>query len=158
LYLPNTNDVGVVLLDKPVKKLGYAKLPTLGYLDNLAAKRGLQDVTFTSVGYGLNEIKPQYVSLRIRYKALSHLVDLRSALTDGYNLHVSNNPGNWAKGAASGGTCFGDSGGPVFYSNTNIVVAVTSFGMNNNCKGADYSYRVDTGAARSFLGQFVTLP
>lgn len=154
----NTNDVGVVVLDTPVTDRGLGVLPTLGYLDDLATRRGLQDETFTAVGYGLNEIKPQSISLRTRYKAVSHLVNLRSALTDGYNLHTSNNPGNWIKGAESGGTCFGDSGGPVFYSNTNIVVAVTSFGMNNNCKGADYGYRVDSDAARAFLDDFVTLP
>ena len=35
----------------------------------------------------------------------------------------------------TGGTCFGDSGGPQFLSNTNVVVAVTSFGLNGNCAG-----------------------
>jgi len=158
IYLPNTNDVGVILLDTPVTNKGYGLLPTLSYLDKLATQRGLQDVTFTSVGYGLNEVKPRSVSLRTRFKALSHLVNLRSHLTDGYNLHTSNNGGNWAKGDASGGTCFGDSGGPVFYAQTNIVVGVTSFGMNNNCKGADFSYRTDSDAARGFLSQFVAVP
>ncbi len=158
LYLPNTNDVGVVLLDTPVNDRGFATLPEIGYLDGLATRRGQQDVTFMPVGYGLNEVKPRDVSLRTRYKAVSHLVNLRSALTDGYNLHTSNNPGNWSKGDASGGTCFGDSGGPVFYSNTSIVVAVTSFGMNSNCKGSDYGYRVDTAAAQSFIGLYVALP
>lgn len=158
IYLPNTNDVGVVVLDEAVTDRGFAALPTLGYLDGLATRRGKQDLTFTDVGYGVNEVKPQSISLRTRYKAVSHLVNLRSHLTDGYNLHTSNNPGHWVKGAESGGTCFGDSGGPVFYSNTNLVVAVTSFGMNNNCKGADFGYRVDTNAARDFLKTYVSLP
>ncbi len=158
LVMGNTNDVGVVVLDTTVTNRGYGVLPPLGYLDDLAIQRGLKDVTFTDVGYGLNEVKPQNVSLRTRYKALSHLVTLRSALTDGYNLQTSNNPGNWVKGSESGGTCFGDSGGPVFYSNTNLVVGITSFGMNNNCKGADWSYRTDSDAAREFLDDYVTVP
>ncbi len=43
----------------------------------------------------------------------------------------------------TGGTCFGDSGGPNFLNDTNIVVAVTSFGLNGNCKGTGWGYRVD---------------
>ncbi len=148
---PNTHDVGVVILDTPVTDKGFGVLPAAGFLDGLATERGKQDVTFTDVGYGLNEIKPEFISLRARYKAVSHLVNLRSALTDGYNLHTSSNPGNWSKDAESGGTCFGDSGGPVFYSSTNIVVAVTSFGLNSNCKGADFAYRVDTADSLSFI-------
>ncbi len=158
LYLPNTNDVGVVLLDTTVTDRGFAALPPLGYLNKLANKRGLQDVTFTDVGYGINEVKPESISLRIRFKAVSHLVNLKSALTDGFNLQTSNNPGNWVKSAESGGTCFGDSGGPVFYSNTNMVVAVTSFGLNNNCKGTDFGFRIDTESARAFLGAYIPLP
>ena len=49
-------------------------------------------------------------------------------------------------GGGRGGTCSGDSGGPLFYpSNTNQVVAVTSFGKTNpnDCVGNDYAYRVD---------------
>lgn len=154
----NTNDIGVVVLDDPVNVPTYGLLPAAGYLDHLATERGKQDVTFTAVGYGRNEVKPHDVSLRTRYKAVSHLVTLRSALTDGYNLQTSNNPGHWVKGSESGGTCFGDSGGPVFYSNTNLVVGITSFGMNNNCKGADWAYRTDSDAARAFLDGYVALP
>ncbi len=84
--------------------------------------------------------------------ATSKLVNLRSALTKGYNLHTSNNPG---KGhGTSGGACFGDSGGPVLYNDE--IVAVTSFGLNYNCKGADFAYRVDTDWAQAdFLDDYL---
>jgi hypothetical protein len=36
-------------------------------------------------------------------------------------------------GGGSGGTCFGDSGGPVLLGDTNIVLGVNSFVTNNNC-------------------------
>jgi hypothetical protein len=158
-FLPNTNDVGLVLLDHGVKMGTYGALPKIGFLDMLAKRRGLQYVDFVDVGYGINEIKPQSISLRTRFKATTRLVNLTSALTDGYNLQTSNNPGHWVKGGdESGGTCFGDSGGPVFYGHTNVVVAVTSFGLNNNCKGVDFGYRTDTSAAQDFLEDYVTLP
>jgi len=86
-------------------------------------------------------------------KATSTLVNLRSALTDGYNLHTTNNPGKGnGRGNASGGTCFGDSGGPVFHpANSNQVVGITSFGLNQNCKGADFAFRTDVNGVSSWI-------
>ena len=153
LTLPNSHDVGVVILDTPVADKGLAVLPAEDFLDQLSTQRGLQERNFTVVGYGLQSVKPEQSSLRARFVATTMLVNLRSALTDGYNLHLSSNPGNW-----SGGTCFGDSGGPVFYGNTNMIVAVNSFVLNENCKGSGFGYRVDQESAREFLGDFVSLP
>jgi secreted trypsin-like serine protease len=56
----------------------------------------------------------------------------------------------------TGGTCFGDSGGPTFDISTpaladeNIIVAVTSFGLNYNCN-ASGSYRIDQPEDLAFL-------
>ena len=56
--------------------------------------------------------------------------------------------------AASGGTCFGDSGGPTFdNTNSNLIVAVTSFG-NNNCTGHGGVYRLDEPDDQTFLAGF----
>jgi hypothetical protein len=153
LTLPNTHDVGVVLLATEVNDKGFAVLAQEGFLDSLATQRGLQGISFTVVGYGLQSVKPTLGDDPMRYVATTKLVNLRSALTDGYNLHFSSNPGHW-----SGGICFGDSGGPVFYGTTNIVVAVNSFVMNQNCKGSGFGYRVDQDSARDFLEDFVLLP
>ncbi len=150
---PQIWDVGVVILDQPVVMDTYGRLPTTGFLDQLATRRGTQDVSFTVVGYGLQEQKPTLVSLVERWVGEAHLVNLRNSLTDGYNLMTSNNGGHW-----SGGTCSGDSGGPILYSNTNIVVGINSFGVAPWCKGNDYSYRTDTSYTRDFLGQFIALP
>jgi secreted trypsin-like serine protease len=86
---------------------------------------------------------------RSRLKANVRLINLRSALTDGFNIHHTNAPGT------GGGTCFGDSGGPVFTPGTSTIVAVTSFVFNQNCAGGGGAYRVDTAGAHSFIGQFV---
>ncbi|MBI4874125.1 MAG: trypsin-like serine protease [Acidobacteria bacterium] len=154
LTIPNTHDVGVVILDKKVRSKVYGQLPTLGALDGLATQRGLQEVSFTVVGYGLQGVKPEYLSARERYRGVTRIVNLGSALTDGYNIQFSNNPGNW-----SGGTCFGDSGGPNFMGDTNIVAAVTSFGLNQNCAGTGFGFRTDITETRSFLASYgVSVP
>jgi hypothetical protein len=149
---PNTYDVGVIVLDEPVYMDTYGQLPDIGVLDMLATKRGLQDRIFTVVGYGFQSIRPFFQVEVVRYKATSMLVNLRSALTDGYNLHTSNDPG---KGQGTGGSCFGDSGGPVFFDDTNVVAAVVSFGLNDNCKGADFGYRMDIPESQDFVCSFL---
>jgi hypothetical protein len=58
---------------------------------------------------------------------------------------------------SSGGTCFGDSGGPHFLGTTNIVVSLTVTG-DRFCRSTDVTYRTDTDSARSFLKDFVSLP
>jgi Trypsin len=142
LTLPNTHDVGLVILDQPIELSEYGVLATAGSLDQLATRRGVQDVTFTVSGYGLvhKTQKKGNLSYRERFEALSRLTNLRSALNgNGFNLQTNGN------GTGYGGTCNGDSGGPVFYGGftSNLIVAVTSFGLNSLCRGADFAYRTD---------------
>ena len=143
---PNTHDVGLVILDQPIAASKYAaqftSFPALaapGSLDSLARRRGQQDVTFTASGYGLSLQNPvKVVSFRERLTATEKLNNLGSHLTDGYNVQTSSSPGN-----GRGGTCDGDSGGPLLYSSTDTIVAVNSFGLNGNCRGNDFMYRID---------------
>lgn len=154
---PNTSDIGIVVLDKRVRSSTYGTLSSIGFLDGLATARGTKSVTFTVVGYGLQEIVPNFQADLERWKASSQLVELSSALTDGFNLHTSSSPGNGTGDGTTepGGTCFGDSGGPVFYGNSNVIVAVTSFGLNANCVGADYAYRTDLASSQAFINSFL---
>ncbi len=144
LFLPDTHDVGLVILDQRIRLPEYGQLPTAGLLDDLATARGTQDTIFTASGFGLSRrTTPQDplpdLSFRERLMATSTLVDLESALTDGFNLATNGN------GDDRGGTCSGDSGGPVFLGgpSSNRIVAVTSFGLNALCRGTDYAYRLD---------------
>ena len=137
---PDTHDVGLVILDQPIQLDEYGVLAAPGSLDELDTQRGHQELTFTSSGYGLTESNPVHVtSFRERLMAESRLTNLRSHNTDGFNLQTNGN------GSDRGGTCSGDSGGPVFYGGfeSNTIVAVTSFGMNAYCRGVDFSYRTD---------------
>jgi hypothetical protein len=142
--LPNTHDIGLLILDQPISLSEYGQLAEAGSLDQLATQRGLQDLIFTVSGYGLTyKNQPQNgkanTSFRERLEALAHLVNLNSAINAGFNLQTGGN------GTGEGGTCNGDSGGPVLYGgfDSDIIVAVTSFGLNALCRGTDFAYRTD---------------
>ncbi|HEY0685403.1 MAG TPA: trypsin-like serine protease [Steroidobacter sp.] len=146
---PNTRDAALLILDDPIILSEYGVLAAAGSLDELATRRGRQAITFTVSGYGLSYINPAKTeSFRERLMATSQLVNLRSALTGGFNLQTTNNVG------IGGGTCFGDSGGPVFYGGTssNIIVGVTSFGLSSQvCAGVDFAYRTDQEELIEFI-------
>lgn len=142
------HDVGLVILDQPIELDEYGALAVAGSLDDLATRRGHQELTFTASGYGLSYSSPVAVeSFRERLMAESRLTNLNSAITDGFNLQTNGN------GLGRGGTCSGDSGGPVFYGGfeSNTIVAVTSFGMNAYCRGVDFAYRTDTEAVLAWI-------
>jgi hypothetical protein len=121
--------------------LGHATLAPLGYLDSLATKRGQQDVTFTSVGYGVVDASPAGVAAPfVRLDGtmqLEHLTDI--------DLFTTAAAGN---GTGGGATCVGDSGGPVF--SGNYVVALISAGTKY-CNGKAADFRLDTVEAQSFI-------
>jgi secreted trypsin-like serine protease len=149
-------DLGVVVLDKSVKMKKYGTLPTQDVLDKLATQRGTQDVTFTAVGYGLQESFPDAASWkennqRVRMLARPHLLQINTGFTGDFSLLLSNN-------ANTGGTCFGDSGGPNFIGDTNVVGAVTSYGINGNCAGTGGVYRVDRADDLNWLATFGVTP
>jgi len=150
---PEIQDVGVAILDQPISLSEYGELAAVGSLDHLYDRqRGEQDVTFTVSGYGLSYSSPVGVeSFRSRLMAESKLVNIKAGLNAGFNLQTIGN------GGGRGGTCSGDSGGPVFYpADTNIVVAVTSFGLNAYCRGTDFAYRTDTQAVHDWLQSVLT--
>lgn len=141
---PNTRDVGLVILDQAISLAEYGQLPQPGALDGLGTARGTKDTIFTVSGYGLSLRTQEHsavpnLSFRERLMARSTLVNLNSALNDGFNLQTQGN------GSGRGGTCSGDSGGPVFLGgfDSNLIVAVTSFGLNALCRGTDFAYRID---------------
>ncbi len=149
-------DLGVVQLGAPVVKATYGELPTLNELDTLATQRGQQDVTFTAVGYGLQKSFPlqaswKNVALRTRMVASPKLNQINTGFVGDFALLLSNN-------AATGGTCFGDSGGPNFIGTSNVLAGVTSFGLNRTCAGTGGVYRVDRADDLAWLATFGITP
>lgn len=149
LTIPQTSDVGLVtnLEWAGAVPTEFGELADVGYLDDLSLAGGKGNVQFTVVGYGLQSVKPVQSADKTRMIGTVSLVNLKSALAGGWNLHYSNNPGQGHGG--SGGTCFGDSGGPVIHDG--VIVAVNSFVLNANCQGAGFGYRVDTQYAQTFI-------
>jgi V8-like Glu-specific endopeptidase len=149
-------DLGVIVLDTQVSGISPASLPTQSLLDQLGPTE-LSRATLTGIGYGISERqsdggggKPgtDFSSGGTRNAAQETVTSLGSDL-----LRVR------MQGNAE--ICLGDSGGPSLFGNSTLVagIAVLQFsGAGGECRSDPWYQRVDTPAARAFIGQFVTLP
>lgn len=141
-------DLGVVVLDKPVKMKTYGKLPALGANRVYSDANPGESARYTAVGYGLQRINPVFVEAeRVRMFASPHRIQIDGGIVGDFSLLLSNN-------ASSGGTCFGDSGGPNFIGTSNVIGGVTSFGLNGTCGGTGGVYRVDQPDDLNWLATF----
>ena len=146
-------DLGVVVLDEPYVLPTYGALPSLNQLDALRTQRGQKDLTFTAVGYGLQRSFPDAAtwkneSKRVRMVATPKLLQVNTGFTGDYSVLLSNNTN-------TGGTCFGDSGGPNFVGDSNVVGGVTSFGMNPTCGGTGGVFRMDRDWSLDWVNSFL---
>lgn len=138
-YDPNAfflHDLGVVELSAPIDRGGFGALPEEGELSDLP-----KHAEMTAVGYGLQKSFPDAAAwrdqaVRIRMVARPRIMKIDTGFVADFAFETS-------FGANRGGTCFGDSGGPVFIGSSNVVGGVTSFGTTFTCKGHNGAYRVD---------------
>ena len=154
-YDPNafyTHDLGIVVLDQPLNLEEYGELPELNSLDELRTGRSTR---FDSVGFGLQRAHGpgaswRDIANRVRMVAHPFLLQLnigRPLIRD-FAMLLSNN-------SNTGGTCFGDSGGPNFLAGTLTLAAVTSFGTNWACGGTGGVYRIDRADDLEWIGSFL---
>jgi len=141
--LPDTHDLGVVVLEAPVDLDRYASLAPVGALDS--ADRGRLD----AVGYGIQQFKPFVIQEKIRMYATPTIAPLNLKGAGDFIVATTSRANN------GGGICFGDSGGPMLLPGTDQITAVVSLLQTRVCKGFDYSYRVDTLEAHEFIEGFL---
>jgi hypothetical protein len=146
------HDLGVLRLSEPVNLPEYGQLPTLGLLDELYAENKHQP--YTAVGYGLEGSGPKTsFGGDTRRRAELRLVNLNGVLGAGKGTSAK-----FSSNANTGGTCFGDSGGPIFVDDTTTLVAVVSFGTSTTCSGTSGAYRLDQADDLAFLASFGITP
>ena len=145
-------DVGIVVLTEPVPAGvvdEYVALPAAGAVDALPNKAALD-----YVGYGVQAQitgggPPVWTGLRNRLYAPGQLVSGKFVHSDEF-IRASLNPGG-----GTGGTCFGDSGGPVLPGGGDVALGVNSYVTNSNCSGVGYASRVDIPDVLDWIDGFL---
>jgi hypothetical protein len=146
-------DLGIVELDRGSGPGPYATLPKKDAFDAYKGKSRIKKVTFTSVGYGLQKAFPDAaawkdVAVRERMVAHPKLIALNTGSTGDFSLRLSNN-------TTTGGTCFGDSGGPNFLGTSLVIAGVTSYGNNSTCAGTGGVFRTDRSWSLDWINGFL---
>lgn len=147
----NPHDIALLILAEPVTDITPAQLPTANFLDELKAAGLLrtksEGAQFTLVGYGGTlEWPPPSISYddlrRVAYSEYKALMPVW--------LHMAQNVKQ-----GNSGTCYGDSGGPAFWTNadgTEVLVGITSWG-DAQCVATSFNYRVDLPGSLAFIAE-----
>jgi len=152
-HISDTHDVGLLILEQPVTGITPAILPDEGFLDQLREDGKLRErgegARFTAAGYGSTlDWPPREECLPpdgTRRFAMPEFLNVRKVW-----LHLSQNQ---SPGRGNSGTCYGDSGGPVFWAEPGepeVVVAVITMG-DARCAAISTNYRVDIPDTLGFI-------
>ena len=138
----------IKLESEPVTGITPATIAPRNYL-NAYAQPTLNKTIFTSVGYGTEVRKPD--SGPQKPTPQSFPLIRRYADQPGQKLtdQIVQMNGNINDTRGTGGTCFGDSGGPSFLNGK--LVTVTSYGYTDNCRYLGGYQRVDIPVVQDWL-------
>ncbi|SER79163.1 Trypsin [Pedococcus cremeus] len=155
--LKNWNDVGVVVLDQPVTGITPAKLAPKNYLNQYTPDI-LNKELFRIVGYGTEVRQDAAANGNMKPTPMSYPIVRRYADSPGQKLtpQILQTNGNEHDNRGTGGSCFGDSGGPTF--KNGYQVTVTSYGYTSNCRYLDGLQRVDIPVVQDWLATYGVTP
>ena len=142
------HDIAVIILDEPVD-IDPASIAPLGTIDAWTNQE-LRAQEFVAVGYG-GERESFTGGILPVYNGERRLARQEAHNANSVWLTLAMTPSN-----GNAGTCYGDSGGPHFIGDSDVIISITITG-DVPCKALDKTYRVDTEEAQAFLSQFVDL-
>jgi hypothetical protein len=149
-------DAGVLIFKEPVTGISPVPLPPVGFLDVLNAagelKSGSDRARFTLVGYGVDPGNANNGHLPFPPDGLR-----RTAQPEFQNLHDQLLYTDQNDSRDLGGSCTGDSGGPLFYvdpvTGQETLVAIVCNVWNNTA----HYYRMDTEEAQAFIQSVISM-
>jgi Trypsin len=147
-------DVGVVVLNEPVRMATYGALPEAGLVDTLEEGQRLTTVGYGATGFDIDGNPPpltQPVYPDDRRKAKVRLLDTKRP--DVGAMFVKTTGASLIKGQGET-SCYGDSGGPLFLPDQRTIVGVTSYGIAPLCRGPGYYQRMDLPRVLKWVRSF----
>jgi secreted trypsin-like serine protease len=145
--LKNWNDTGVVILDV-APSLPTTPIAPANYLDQFE-QPNFNKTEFLTIGYGTEVRKadagPQKPTPMRQPIVRRYTTEIGQKLT----AQILQTNTNEHDPRAGGGTCFGDSGGPIM--RDGFVVGDTSYGFTDNCRYIGGYQRVDIPIVRNWI-------
>jgi secreted trypsin-like serine protease len=135
------NDFAIVTLMGDLNVARYPSLAAPGTIEHLPNNQQV-DI----VGYGVQDPSSHMAGTRLSAPAK---IISGGGKTGSEFLKISSSPG------LGGATCFGDSGGPDLQAGTDLILAISSYGASGTCSAVDYSQRLDTTEALSFVNGYL---
>jgi hypothetical protein len=148
-------DIGVAVLEEPVRMATYGALPKADLVDTLKEGHHLTTVGYGARGFDLavsrSPAQPQPRPLDKRYRATVRLLNTKDP--DIGEMFVKTTGLSLVKGNGEA-PCEGDSGGPLFVGDQQTIVGVTSNHIAPLCRGPDYYQRVDLPRVLKWIRSF----
>jgi len=146
-------DLAVILLPGgSTDGITPVRLPAAGILDALRAKGGLNGRLFVNVGYGTSATRTGVPGFPYDGRRKSSRSGFMALQPTWLGLLMN------TMATGEGGDCYGDSGGPKFLDGDASTIYATVTSGDSPCRATTWDWRLDTPAARAFLGRFVALP